>query len=179
MGKRRANRRKTTAAARWKRRAYLEDSLAWYLHVASQAMDVEVREELTDNGSVVVVPSYTSAINARKEADRIRGEIDQLDQAVAVAEVPDLDAMWAELLIELRQLRAAATAGSSFVAATRLLKLEHDMVEAEKARRDAQGPPPQELQEVLEQVRRVVDALPPVLQAQLGGLLGELLPAEA
>lgn len=168
MTTRRSNGRRARqpAAANWRRRRYLEDALAWYRDVADDAHSRD---------------SYVAAVRARQAADAIRKEIDQIDAAAAAASVaiPEtLDERFASLLVELRQLRAAATAGQSYVAAKDLLRVEADLVEAERARRDAENERGRDLEALLDRLEKVLEGMPPVLRMRLAPVLESFRPSE-
>lgn len=149
-----SSRRKTTVRATWTRRQYLEDALAHYEQLARIAEKAE---------------SYQAAVRAKMQAVEVRSEIDQLDEAERVMDFPqNLDEHRHEVLRQVRKLRAAAEASNSFIAAAKLLQLEHQLVDAEEARRrNAEKPDDRSLEEVLAEVESKLEDLPPTLRVRL------------
>lgn len=162
-----AGRKKTTAKARWTRREYLEDALH---QMETTAADAE------SSGS------YQAAVAAKKSAMQIRSEIDQIDEADRVMALPpSVEEHQAEVIRQVRRLRAAAEASNSFGPAADLLKLESALVQAE-ADRQAALAAQQETRtaaEVLALVQAKMDALPDVLRLRLEGTLPPMAKPEA
>lgn len=146
--------RKTTARARWKRRAYLEHQLAEYVKIAELALKAG---------------SFQAAVRANTQADGIRAEIDQLDHAAAIEKVPtDPHEHLLQLLIDIRRLRAAATSDASYVAAAKLMQIERELVEGEAARVAALEPVEErDVAAIVEDARARLRELPDVLKAHL------------
>lgn len=170
-----ADRRQTTRRAHWTREQYLEDSLARHLQVARRAL--QPQEASTARGEhYIKPPHYTAALVAMKQADTIRHELDQHRAQLRDYQAPaDPAEHMAAIYDDLRRLRGAAEAGGSYVAASNLLRLEHDLVAAELERqRNAEDVPP-DVAAVMERLELVLDKLPPVLRMQLGPVLAPLL----
>lgn len=170
-----ANRRQTTKRAHWTREQYLEDTLARHLQVARLAL--QPQEASTARGEhYIKPPHYTAALVAMKQADSIRHELDQYRAQLADQQPPtDPQEHMSALFGDLRRLRAAAEAGGSYVAASNLLRLEHDLVAAEIERQRNADEVPPDVAAVIERLELVLEKLPPVLRMQLGPVLAPLL----
>jgi len=143
----RRRRPRTTAKAKWSRREYLVDALVEYEAMADAAHEAG---------------SFQAAVRAKMQAAVTRSEIDQLDQADALMDIPDsIEAHRDEVIRQVRRLRSAAEASNSFTAAGALLKLEAELVEAADSRaRAAEAPDARSMEEVLEELRERAEALP-------------------
>jgi len=84
--------------------------------------------------------SWSAAVQSKTKAIAVRAELDQLrETARRQAMPPTVAEHRSEVLSEVRRLRVGATEAGSYVAADRLLRLEHEMLgRAEEARTEAE-----------------------------------------
>ena len=103
--------------------------------------------------------SFTAALQAKRAAMQARAELEQLRATKAKASAPaSVEDHRAEAMAEVRRLRVSATEAGSYVAASKLLQLEIDLLQAyaaglseDAARRLAEAS--------IEELRAEIDAL--------------------
>jgi hypothetical protein len=137
---------------------YLEDALADHEHQAVLALEAE---------------SFGAAVKAKMEARRVRQEIDTLRaEEAAVASIPvDQADHQAQLLIEVRRLRAAASEAGSYVAAQALLRLEAEMSRQLGPTAPSEDLPPHVM---VTQLAQLLADLPDDLRRQVIGSIDDL-----
>jgi len=111
--------------SRPERLAYLWAKLDWFETVA----------ELARNGE-----SYVACVAAAKEAVKLRGDIDEIEQVRAARKrrrkTPTLEAYYDELLDVVREIRIAAVASGSCIAANQAVKQEAELLRAKAVAMD-------------------------------------------
>lgn len=85
--------------------------------------------------------SYTASVAAEREAVKLRAEIDEIEQVRAARKrrrkTPTIEAYYDELLDVVREIRIAAVAAGSCIAANQAVKLEAELLTSKGAALDA------------------------------------------
>lgn len=97
------------------RRAYLEDAIVQHERQAEKAEEAQ---------------SFGAAVAAKKAAEVVRSELDQLlaaEKAVRAMSDDPVSELWG-VVADVRRMRVAATEAGSYVAATKLIQSEADIL---------------------------------------------------
>lgn len=107
------------------RLTYLRDRLTWFEEVATEARSAG---------------SYTAAVHASERAVRLRADIDEIEQVQAARQRRraslSMEAYFDELLDTVHEIRSAAVASGSCIAANQAVKLEADLLSQKSAALD-------------------------------------------